>query len=523
MRPIIKNTIIFSVLTALIFGSFWIIYQFGVNVPHWDDHAVRVFVEHWNWGRFFDIFDFHNEHRIALTRIAALKVNWLAGNLNFKYLMYLGQVGLLAVMAWFTFWVYRLEINLWWLLIPGLFIFNTSTYENSLWAMASVQNHWVIAWSLTALFLLVFAIREQGLKERIIFILAILASLAACFSSGNGILVFPVGVLILLFAGKGRLLGIWTLFFLIFLFFYFQNFERFGMTNRPHPQRFFINLFNLTGSFVYPVLNKNITTKWPLLIGFLQILFTLRVFLKVLFRRDNSLEVLSYIAFTGFILGTMVLVAGARSDYDVQVLLSSKYKIYSFLLFAVNTLYFFGKPKEGEVYGRKEGLFAVTTLLIFINTQVSHIDDVKNLKRERIAELVNLSNSENGSKVYSPQLPAFATMLDENKARVNRKITVEAKGQVDRIIFSSLVPDSSKDYYVWVKNENHEELVALNPRHGFIGPQDHWEGALLLFNFPSGNYRIYLLEVSDNKATLTDTDRSVFIQGKAYSNPQKNW
>jgi hypothetical protein len=520
----LKNGLILSLLAAVIASLYCIIYRYGVNVPHWDDHAVRVFVEDWKTSDLFRLFSFHNEHRIAFTRFIALLVNGIFGELNFKHMMYVGQAGLVGVIGWFIFWVNRLKIETVWLLIPALLIFNPSTFENSLWAMAAVQNHWVIFWAFSALSFLILASENVSKKQSGFFIAAVLLSLITHLTSGNAVILAPLGIMLLLFAGKWRLLWIWLFAHSIFYFFYFQGFERFGMSTRPHLERFLINLFNLSGSLSYPLLNKNISVKLPLLAGILQLIFTIRVFFKILFRKDNKSEVLSYFAFAGFLWGTLVLVAAGRSDYDPMVLLSSKYKIYSFLILAVNGLYFMRKPKSGAEITKTDFLFAGMTLFFFANAWVSYIDDVKNLKRERIAYLVNLKFMGAGnSPIYKPHKLAIEDVLVNKTKTTSSGASVSFEFEKDKINFRTLVSDYETDYYLWLESEQHKQLIALNAENTLSGKSNTRNGSLLLYDIPSDTYRIYLAESTREGVRLKDTKEEIRIEGVKYTAPKTNW
>ena len=178
-----------AILTAcpvlLLFGS-WLF--FTVNVPYWDDYEalLRYLTEPWP-NRWSHLLDFHNEHRIVTTRlIADALVALNAGTFNFRAMIAVGNLIQLAYVAvWvFTFRKSRLGIAaslpVLWLLLSFIH------YENSCWALCSVQNVIVVALSFAAC--LLFAKRNQS---RFAFAGAMLCGVAATFSSGGGLLVWP--------------------------------------------------------------------------------------------------------------------------------------------------------------------------------------------------------------------------------------------------------------------------------------------------------------------------------------------
>jgi len=171
---------------VLIFVGCW--FFLTVNVPYWDDYGafIKYFSTPWP-DRWQHLFDFHNEHRIVTTRLIADALVALNGGVfNFKAMMAVGNLIQLAyAAAWvFTFRKSRLGIAA---SLPVLWILLSFIhYENSCWALCSVQNVIVVALSFAAC--LLFAKRGQS---RVAFVGALLCGVAATFSSGGGLLVWP--------------------------------------------------------------------------------------------------------------------------------------------------------------------------------------------------------------------------------------------------------------------------------------------------------------------------------------------
>lgn len=178
-----------AILTAcpvlLLLGS-WLF--FTVNVPYWDDYEalLRYLTEPWP-SRWSHLLDFHNEHRIVTTRlIADALVALSGGTFNFRAMMAAGNLILLAYAAAWVFVFHKsrfgiaASLPILWLLLSFIH------YENSCWALCSVQNVIVVALSFAAC--LLFAKRDQ---RRVAFGCALLCGVAATFSSGGGVLVWP--------------------------------------------------------------------------------------------------------------------------------------------------------------------------------------------------------------------------------------------------------------------------------------------------------------------------------------------
>ncbi len=520
MTEKVQNIIIYSFLCLLALGSFWFVFRYGVNVPHWDDHAIRVFVDQFKLSSFGSIFSFHNEHRIATTRIAALKTNLLLGHLDFKFMMYLGQAALLFVMASFIYLKER--FNLFWvpLICLALFIFNGSTVENSLWAMASVQNHWVIAFSLISLLVLIFG-QSSEKHQYFFFSLAVFISLISLFTSGNGVLVAPLGLIILLFAGEGMKMWYWLLIHSLFLIFYFIGFKTFGMNQRPHIEDFFLNLFAVAGSFSTPFLNFNLPIKIPQVLGLLNVLFAIRVFFKLLFKKGNNQKLLVYIAYVGFFIGTMVLISISRNDYERAVLLTSKYKIYSFLLLGTSLL--FSYKEQLENWRKVDFLILGVSFILFANAQFSFIDDFQNTSTERTADLFNLKQKGGKYESYQPAaLPFDSLTADLNAVEDIAKIDSISLSE-KAVLFYENELNLQAENYVLVVGPNHRELTPFRKEHSIVRQTGYSIASLNLFNFPTDIYEIYMLEVNGSKAQLFDSKKVIRIDGVKYTEAPKNW
>ena len=159
-----------------------------VNVPYWDDYGaiVKYLAEPWP-GRWQTIWDFHNEHRIATTRLIIDTLVMLNnGSFNFRMMMATGNIIQFAyAMTWLSvFRKCRSGISAG---IPVLWLLTSFIhYENTCWALCSVQN--VIVVALIFATCLLFSKRKSSTTA---FALALSTGVAATFSSGSGLLVWP--------------------------------------------------------------------------------------------------------------------------------------------------------------------------------------------------------------------------------------------------------------------------------------------------------------------------------------------
>ncbi len=159
-----------------------------VNVPYWDDYGafIKYFSEPWP-ERWEHLFDFHNEHRIVTTRLIADALVALGGGtFNFRAVM---SVGNLIQLAYAITWLVVFRKSRFGIVagLPVLWLLTAFIhYENSCWALCAVQNIIVVALMFFAC--LLFAKRGQS---RVAFALSLLSGIAATFSSGGGLLVWP--------------------------------------------------------------------------------------------------------------------------------------------------------------------------------------------------------------------------------------------------------------------------------------------------------------------------------------------
>ncbi|MPR36664.1 hypothetical protein [Salmonirosea aquatica] len=325
---------------------FWVWDYYALNIPKWDDHALKAFLVEYldapGWTEKWQaIFRQHNEHRITVTRLVALFDYSLFGQLNFRRLMFYGNLSMLGIIA---LWWVLLHQNRkpFYALIPIPFIWLTlSHYENMYWGMAAVQNFGVVVLSVWALYCCVS-------RTRSVFLLALVLAALACFTSGNGLLVLPIGALLLFLAPRWRRLIAWLLASGTYCFVYFHDFARspanpdntFGFGSFIKGYLYFL------GSFAesFPINNH---IQFCLILGAILFLVAVSIVSTTLFRLVRNRYEYDFARITDlfclgvllFILGTALIVVYSRVGFGLEGLLTSRYKIYSFLLLIVTYLF----------------------------------------------------------------------------------------------------------------------------------------------------------------------------------------
>lgn len=169
---------------------------YALNLPYWDDYLVQeqlLLLKSQPSGRqkLLHLFDQHWEHRIVWTRL--LFAGWykLTGTLNYYGLTLFGVSGLVVLFGLLATvfrqttklpWVYLLPVPFW--------LFTLQSHENLLWAMASIQNFWVLVFALGSF----YALAKQTTSSRW---LALGLGVLATYTSGNGALVLIAGGMVL--------------------------------------------------------------------------------------------------------------------------------------------------------------------------------------------------------------------------------------------------------------------------------------------------------------------------------------
>ncbi|MDP5121589.1 MAG: hypothetical protein NWQ46_08350, partial [Spirosomaceae bacterium] len=187
--------------------------RYAVNIPHWDDHALKGFILSLDFAKSLAdqielFFAFHNEHRIVFTRFVTWLIVKFNGSIDYRIMMIIGNSAIIGIWIYFISCVNKYRLSAWYIAISGWLLFSLAISENFFWGMASVQNFWVIFWSLTTFYLLIYGEMEDMRNpfhnrsevllnakplNRLMFYSAIATSLLALFTSGNGLLVPVIG------------------------------------------------------------------------------------------------------------------------------------------------------------------------------------------------------------------------------------------------------------------------------------------------------------------------------------------
>jgi hypothetical protein len=228
------------ILLPIIF-FFYNIFISTDNIPFEDDYVLldslykmQVSTSFSEWSKAF--LKQVNQHRFAFERTMMWLIYQVFGSENIKAQIILGDLFLLGILYFFID-IFR-DFKLSWLyFIPvSLLLFNYTYFENATWGIAAIQNTPIIFFALLALYLL----SSQRPKS---FYFAILFAIITMFTSGNGLGIWIVGLLLLAFQKRWQQLGIWFLVASGLILFYFKYDYDFIPSNRENLWKYpFLNI-----------------------------------------------------------------------------------------------------------------------------------------------------------------------------------------------------------------------------------------------------------------------------------------
>jgi hypothetical protein len=263
-----------------------------------------------------------NEYKLGFEHSVVASEIELTHDLNFSFLNTLGDLFLLPLgyLLWRT---YREDDNdlrrSLLAFLPISFLFFSLTYwENLNWVTTGLQNIPVIVFSLLAIYLLLP--RNMAETPWIRLSLACLAAALAAFTSANGFLLGPVGLLVLLPRRAYARSLVWCASFVIPLAAYLYHYTRVVhpvMRTSDITRPLFFLAFLGCGA---------VPSRWPAAV--LGVVIVGVFWLAVRSRFDRINPVAFY--FTAWIVGTALLVAWVRGAVIFGI--GSRYSIYSILV-----------------------------------------------------------------------------------------------------------------------------------------------------------------------------------------------
>ncbi len=336
--PTVPFVTFWGILLTIPIGIYYLtIYKNAYNFPYEDDfNSSLSFVTEFIfgglglWDKLKLVFSQYNEHRIMFNRLVFLADYWLAGNLNFRHLILIGNLSLLIVCFLFgrvAFRTFPLHYRLLYLLPVSYSLFSFQYWELSTWSMAALQNLCVVPFALFSL----HSLSKPGRKS---FMLACGAAILATYTSGNGLFSFVAGIPVLLVLKSYRKLAGWLSISVLIIGLYFLNY-----TKPPYHPAIVDSLINHTGRAItyFFMLTGSLANvsrqKASLFFGVSLLLLALGLVLYLWYKKRLTahLTLLSWLLF--FYLTCLSLVA-SRSGLGEEQAFTPRYGIVVVMLFS---------------------------------------------------------------------------------------------------------------------------------------------------------------------------------------------
>jgi hypothetical protein len=550
-------------------GMFWYVWGvYAANVPKWDDHVLRFFLfaldeESSFSGKIYQFVKQHNEHRIVYDRLITWLDYHITGKLNFVHLMFIGNLSLIGLLAVFgrvlsqsggvpdsTFTsrtVVNWRVGLIYLPPVAFLLLNLSHWENMFWGMAALQNFTVMLWVFLAIYVLAYT-QKTGL--------ALVLAVAATLTSGNGLLVWPVGFGMLLlqtgFARKKeyRVILQWVAGAALAFVGYFWGYQK-PPGNPPLQSSFFQFIkgwlaFNGSAAEAVPV---GPVVGLCVLLGGICLLLVLAISLGLL-RNFLSRKPLSPLDFfflgtVAFLIGTSAVVAWTRTGFGFNTLITSRYKLYSLLLMAVLYTYLASRAGASVKKWVLTGGLLVGSVLM-AGSYITYLADTIWWRQWMLTNQFNWSHSINGPAVSRDSISERYTSLAPS---FFNSVLPAIYGPARQPPIAVQITKTAEEYEILNTSAPPQELVnagnfvvARSVKRTYLFPVRQNRGSLRAAIFDSeklfaagfratispaeletGVYQVLVLNVSAGRASLYPTNQTIQSAGAAGTTTKTNW
>lgn len=545
---------------------FYLVFQkYAVNIPHWDDFAIRnTLAKMLETDSFSEkiklLFSQHNEHRILLTRLSAWVIYLLQGTLNLKSLMFIAFIALVGLLI-ILFQVSKKYNSTLLAFVPVSFIlFNVGLFENTFWGMASVQNFGVIFFAFVAFYWLVFSIENQYKNY---FYLALFSCFIGVFTSSNGIIIPLIGCFILLVQQRKQHFFVWLGCSALFIFGFFFNFHKnpdnIVKTDFSDYKIIIKGLFATFGSVLdSSAIAPDKHLDLAMALGLFLLIFVCMFAYQVIFKKynraafriteqTNDLFLLACLAFIGI---TSVGIVIARISYGIDILMTSKYKIYSVLSLII--FYLVVHKMLAERYKNNFVQLAIFLSIVFsFYTYIADYQNIKYLNQERITDQFKQQHSENSfptqgimQVLQQPENMFYDSIIDEMKQVKDSTLkNLKVQTRTENLFLTlqktnekiDLTNAESGLYFILKSNTN----IYLFPSYikplgmkAYLDREFILKNRLKIDNFTaiinklyikSGIYRIGTVRVENDSKKVSWSMQTIDIQQVEKDKPKQNW
>lgn len=299
-----------------------VVLSFSSNYPFWDDYDAVLgylnnFCESSTKDKISSLFLQHNEHRLFFNRIIEIIQYYAFGNVNFYYLILIGNIGWFLSIYLLIKYV-RDSGYAWGYTIPIIVIMTSFAHHECMtWAMCSIQQYFQLFFAFLTIHLLV--------KHKIFGTLFTLV--LSIYTGGGGLVLVPLIFLYTILNRDIRKFFIYNISSIFILLSYFVSYTR--PSNVPvfvPSPKTCIDLCEFVLLFIGGVLRNH---DFSLSLGIIAV--------PLFFFKIKTLYIKSPFVFWSiiFTIGIAFTTALSRVGLGVEHALSSRYSIYSILFWSL--------------------------------------------------------------------------------------------------------------------------------------------------------------------------------------------
>lgn len=531
---------------------FYFLSEYAINIPKWDDHALKAFIVEFQSANGFipklqTFFKLHNEHRIAFDRFFTLIVFWIHGSIEYRWLMWIGNFTLLGILFIFFKIFQKQKISLAYFVPIPFILFQLQLWENTFWGMAAMQNFGVVFFILTLIYLI-------SSEKRSHFYIALFVAFLATYTSGNGITIFPVCIVLLVLQRRFKDVFIFSSVSIILVFLYFYQYK--FPENNPSMDGIGINkiasgFFMFLGSVFDLIPNASQSQKITIGLGFIlfvsgSIIAIYLIFNSKLFKKQRNLNhtELFILGTIMFLIGTAIVVTYTRISYGESSLLTSRYKIYSILLLITIYLAIISKI---NLVNDKWLAFTLIFMAVCFNliANFTHFKDVVNFRNQLISFGINwkldekISDKKPEITLYEMPKLSFENSLSEIKKPIkNASIWKEI---ISKSVNSDGIVIQNNSFDTPTKKEDNISLIVQSntktylmpsqlmnyPIKAFVRTGKYWQngfvGVLNNNEFENGTYQLGLFIKNGQNIQTYYLNDSITVNNTKPKSVKTNW
>ena len=543
---------VWAIIALPIILYFYFLSEYSLNIPKWDDHALKAFILDYQnadgiLAKFQTFFKQHNEHRIAFDRLITLIVFQIHGTIDYRWLMWVGNFTLIGVLFIFYKIFQKQKISLLFFVPIPLILFQLQLWENTFWGMAAVQNFGIVLF----VFGLIYLISSE---KKVHFYLALVFAFFATYTSGNGVTVFPVCIVLLILQRRFKETIIFGITSITLIGLYFYHYQM-PPSNPPMEGiglgKIIFGFFSFLGSVFDLMPNSSGRIKLTIVAG--EILFIISIIIAIylifnskLLKKNRFLShvELFVLGVLMFLIGTAIVVTFTRISFGEIGLLTSRYKIYTILLLI--TLYTFIIFKI-EMTHLKWLAFPLILIAFGFNIIANYLNfkEIVNFRNQLISFSINwklypeTQNSKPTITLYKAPLLA----LDNDISFLKKPIELSP-------LFKGEYRKNVKENGILIQNNSIKNIYGLNngsylivqsqqktylmpsllvnfPPYAFLRTGKYWqngfEGELNYNEFENGTYQLGVLVNNDQKTITYYLNDSLIINNTKPRNVKSNW